>query len=259
MRERSTISRRALFAGAAAVPVAAVIPPAAAPTEADAELIATCAAFDALERRILAFYSDGATPIEDDDERDEAIDPLSGQQEKLLDPICAMRAVSLRGMRARAATLVLNAPHVLEPSHHWESRLCAAVLRDLLGTVPLDGGPATIPGAGIDTGKANPDAELIRICDRHIANHYAYNTYGGMAKDFNTDPLWIAYIETSEAVEEAEPQTISGVIALARVAKVEATQPDGEELWDSGTVCDITSKIVDALVRIGGAEHAPSG
>ena len=126
----------------------------------------------------------------------------------------------------------------------------------------LFAGAAAAPVAAVIPPTAAPteaDAELIRTCDRHIANHCAYNTYGGMPEDCESDPLWNAYIETVEALEEAEPLSIGGVIALARVAKVEATQPDGEELWDNGTECVLASKIVDALVRIGGAEHAPAG
>jgi hypothetical protein len=109
----------------------------------DAGLIATCRAFDAIERRVKAYHGDpcgdGAAPIDDDEERDRVIAPLLAQQKRLLVPILSGRATTFEGVVARAHTLVLWAPDLAEDGEDYaylEHQMLAALLRDLLALAP---------------------------------------------------------------------------------------------------------------------------
>ncbi len=75
---------------------------------------------------------------------------------------------------------------------------------------------------------ANPDAELITTCAQHIISMKAYCDGSDMA-DFDNDPLWLAYEATRDAISEAEPKTMAGLLAIARAAKAESANPDGSE------------------------------
>lgn len=113
--------------------------PASAPDLDNATLLAACAAFGALERERLALF-EGPGRIEDDDERDEAIGPIWARQVPLLEQICARRATTLAGHRARAAAywlwdggeLAWRARAAGEGS--LDDRLLAALVADLAGT-----------------------------------------------------------------------------------------------------------------------------
>ena len=74
----------------------------------------------------------------------------------------------------------------------------------------------------------HPDAELIAVCAEHVINHATYNLDGGR-RELDGDPLWAAYERTRDAITEAVPRTLDGMLAKARAAKAEATQPDGTE------------------------------
>ena len=133
-------SRRDILAhaaGMAAVAGAALATrPASAASPADAELIELCGRFDALERGIGALHSSGSAPITDDDERAAAAAPMEARQDALLGRLCAMRAVTLAGLAARADTLALWADLDRAESCEgdcWDDRMLAALLRDLRG------------------------------------------------------------------------------------------------------------------------------
>ena len=105
-----------------------LVPVAAAPNP-DAELLAVCAEFDALEHRRNAAF-------DDDNLTDEAHDALREEQAPLVDQMCALQAVTPEGMRARARSLVLYDPEVVERRIvYTDDRLVAAVLRDLIGEI----------------------------------------------------------------------------------------------------------------------------
>lgn len=89
------------------------------------------------------------------------------------------------------------------------------------GLLYTKGDAATLPAD-------HPDAALIRICAEHIVNYHAYNDHGGPMEP-EDDPLWLAYDRTLEAIIAAKPQTLAGMVAKAQVAKVEATDPEGDE------------------------------
>jgi hypothetical protein len=124
------LSTAALFAGIATTASASTKP------SPDAELLEACAEFDALEHRINDLYSKGATPIEDDNERNKAIQPFTRRQSELIDRICT-RATTREGLLARARSLTIWAPDLLKnhtPHACWDNRMVATLLRDLLGS-----------------------------------------------------------------------------------------------------------------------------
>lgn len=109
-----------------------------APADLDAQLIAACLAFDALERCVDAF-NDPADPayIENDDVRDRAAVPIEAEQAPLMERICLLRATTPQGKRARARSFLLwhkaidPAVDAAAPHRPWNDRLVAAMLRDL--------------------------------------------------------------------------------------------------------------------------------
>ena len=101
-------------------------PPPAAP-DPDAELLAVCAEFDAVEHRRNAMF-------DDDTLTDEANASIRDEQEPLVDRLCDLQAMTIEGMRARARSLVLYDDAVMERrTVYTNDRLVAAVLRDLIG------------------------------------------------------------------------------------------------------------------------------
>ena len=65
------------------------------------------------------------------------------------------------------------------------------------------------------------DADLIRICREHPAVVKAAS-----GTDDN-DPTWDAYDASRNAITDAKPQTLAGVIAKARIAGRGAQRRDG--------------------------------
>jgi hypothetical protein len=98
---------------------------------------------------------------------------------------------------------------------------------------------------------ANPDADLIRTCAEHIANHKAYNTDGGYL-DVEDDPLWAHYRRTHDLIDAAEPQTLAGIQAIARAAKAEGSHSADGEVPDDGTAIAWSWKLVGAVLRLNG-------
>ncbi len=121
----------------------------------------------------------------------------------------------------------------------------------LQSLVAVSASSALLPTAAA----AHPDAVLIRICAEHIVNLHAYNAApGGGLSDFESDPLWIAYIATHDAIDAARPQTLDGVIAKARAAKAEG---DASPAWadrcpESGPAVSFSWDVVGDLLRLGG-------
>ena len=99
--------------------------------------------------------------------------------------------------------------------------------RLLVGTISAATAVASVPAAIAAT---NPDAELIRTCDGHAALMDAVNNEPGHMDDGS--PVWRAYTQSRHAISEAEPKTLEGMMAKARVAKAQARQPDGgDDPW----------------------------
>jgi len=104
------------------------------PDEPDAELIAACAAFDVLERQYRAIVSDAAAGSLEDLAADAERARLVEAQRPLVAIMVDRRAVTREGQVARAMSLILWAPELMEegPGDTVEC-LTYAVLRDLIG------------------------------------------------------------------------------------------------------------------------------
>jgi hypothetical protein len=96
------------------------------------------------------------------------------------------------------------------------------------------------------------DAELIRICDEHIANHQAYNARAGEVP-LEEDPRLTAYERTLYAICDSEPKTLAGIVAKARAAQVEAIDPEGYEVPEDEV--PIIWAIVKDILRLGNEPH----
>ena len=100
----------------------------------------------------------------------------------------------------------------------------------------------------------DPDADLIRICAEHIVNWDAYNRYGGHLEPA-VDPLWLAYERTLDFISEARPETLAGLAAKARAAKIEALIDERgtkEDLEFTGMHGQWAWDLVNDLVRLQG-------
>lgn len=114
--------------------------PSASTPSPDAELLATCAAFDAAEHHRHATFDDGTLT-------DEANATLRAEQDRRVERICTLRALTPLGWQARARSLVLFDEEVLERRLvHASDRMMAAILRDL-----VEDGPA-LPGCLLHVG-----------------------------------------------------------------------------------------------------------
>jgi len=102
--------------------------------------------------------------------------------------------------------------------------------------------PAAEPHAGAD-------AELIALCAQHIVNMDAYNRDGGHL-ELEDDPLWHAYVQTRDAIDAAEPQTIEGILAKVRAAKAEAGEPDGSQDFENGPAGRWSWDVANDLIRL---------
>ncbi len=122
-------SLRGLLGSAAALLVTA--PTAPVHPHPDAELLAACAAFD---KRVRACFDicrlrDGTGDAE--------LDRLSDAEDPLVKRMCELRAITKEGTAARARSLVLWAPWVIdEESSYTDQTLLRAIIRDLASQVP---------------------------------------------------------------------------------------------------------------------------
>lgn len=110
---------------------------------------------------------------------------------------------------------------------------------------------------------ANPDAALIRLCDQHLANCRAYELQSD-GRDCCADPLWHVVEGTQEALRDARPVTMAGVLALARLARATAGNEPGfsptaalHEIAGAlpGYVVELAWQALDALLLL--HEEAP--
>ena len=100
----------------------------------------------------------------------------------------------------------------------------SALPLDLAAADPVDRRDPGRPGS-------SPDAVLIDLCEAHPALIEALNSDDRDCDDSN--PHWLAYEASRDAIGEAKPQTLAGLRAKALVAKLEARNPDGSETPES--------------------------
>lgn len=85
--------------------------------------------------------------------------------------------------------------------------------------LPVFGRPALVDEA-FTSHIPGPDADLIRLCDQHLGYMAAVKENPDEEED---GPAWRAYERNRDAISAAKPQTLAGMIAKARAAKLEAT------------------------------------
>ena len=128
----------ALCGGAFGAAVVLPDPSEAFPTPAspDADLLAACAAFDVLERAYRA-TDFGCTPYTPEDLANDAErDRISAAQWPLIERMTELRATTRAGQVARARSLALWRPELLESGPGDISEcLTSAIVRDLVGEV----------------------------------------------------------------------------------------------------------------------------
>ena len=268
----SVTGRRAalgLFGAAllAAAPVRAAANPGAfaplpvAPSP-DAELIRLCDAFNALEAKIQAAYSDGPEGIEDDNARDDFLEPIRAAQDDLLCQIEAIRATTMQGVMARAAMFAGWADDILADwaeSHSYDERMLLALVRD---AAALSGPPGAAWPASAEPGVCAPgpvaarrDAELIRLCDAYNALETrivaVWRRWPPLIED---DSERAAFLEPLHEERDACLRHIKKVIratdgqgALARAAMFAACADDALTDWTGSGACN--SRMLLTLVR----------
>ena len=119
------------------------LPSSSAPSP-DAQLLAVCAAFDAAEHDRDAMFDDGTLT-------DEANATIRAAQDRRVERICTLRAITPQGLQARARSLLLFDDGFLERRLvHAPDRMMAAILRDLVedGSVGPGSSCPAVYGAG---------------------------------------------------------------------------------------------------------------
>jgi len=123
--------------------------------------------------------------------------------------------------------------------------------RALLGAGAAAAFAAVIAPAAAEGG---PDTSLIALCAEHVANMTAYNHGDGPDMEFDDDPLWLAYSRTRDAITDAKPHTLAGMLAKARAAKAEAMDRDGSVRPEGSMGSDWAWDLMNDLLRLHGAQ-----
>jgi hypothetical protein len=237
-----------LALGAAATAVGAVAAP---PAGGDAALLALHveqhAAYAALRGAVdaynqaerLMFQEPGNPPLTAAAAAaNDAVDDASEAEEAVKLAMADLPAMTMAGLMVKALVL---ADDVNEGATAAGYAIAASVREDAarLGLLPV---MAAEPAPA-------PDADLIRLCAQHAANAAAFT-----ASDADDGPLWNAYAASRDAIHDAKPQTLAGMVAKARAAKAEATTLDGEERPEHGPAETWAWDLVNDLVRLHGGE-----
>lgn len=220
-------------AGAAMAPAAA----AAAPDGADAALIGLCAEF----RRARATRDAVPSNLQD------AYNGALAECWRISNQIESMPAHTEAGRAAKAgAALAVIEDCIGLDDDAASIRFAVTTLRDVAGIQ-----------APTLAGTAHPDAELIRVCEQHVANLEAYLASDEGDRlfedrlDAHSGPLCQAYHQTIDFISDAKPKTLAGILAKARVAKREAWGgPDGEESFGGTVAENWAPDIVNDLLRL---------
>jgi hypothetical protein len=226
---------------------------AAWPAHPDAVVLATCEQFMAIERSLIAAYDDRDAAIEaiPKAERiayehavDALLDPIREKRAVIIFALHDLRATTLEGVIAKAGAFALWDSGEMQRSAGEgdnDSMMNWGVFRDLLALKVEQDAPRKQA--------ADPDADLIELCERHRIDRDAVNADEGDMDD--DDPVWRAYVRTRDAISDARPQTMVGVLAKARAAKASARMPNGSESVD-GMAHEWAWEVVGDLVRLHG-------
>ncbi len=116
------------------------------------------------------------------------------------------------------------------------------------GAVAAAAAPATTQAAPM-----NPDAELIRLCEQHLAARNAINASSADLDDPEDAPLWAIYDETALLISNMRPVSLAGLQAKARILIAEATHPDGDLVPEDGIPAYWGWEIANDLLAMGRA------
>jgi hypothetical protein len=253
-----SLTRRLLLGTAPAAAAVASVRAAGAAPHPDAELIHLCDQVVILRSRFLQLYCGPDSPDDPDGHPmiGPQIDALSDRQDAIEQRLANMRPVMLEGARAMArAALACNPERDRDYNLIVDSSATGITISALEWLAPEHAVWFATPPAVRDFANppalppANPDAELIRICDGHAALIDAVNADPADMDD--SSPLWRAYTQSRHAISEAQPQTLAGMMAKARAAKVEARTPNGEEMIHGTDAEEWAMDLVNDLLRIG--------
>ncbi len=110
-----------------------------------------------------------------------------------------------------------------------------------------NGAPRGIVPPALAAADPNPDAELIRVCAEHRA---AFRAVNNSPVECDEDPMWPTYERAYDTIGQVGARTLDGLIAKARSAMTEATQPDGDVDRETGAVPEWAWSIVSDLLRL---------
>lgn len=126
------MNRRATLATLAAGTAAALVSPLTAHAgNADARLIALCDRFTNLEHQKRAIYAAAPDTLAGDEKAAMAISPIHKEQDKILDLIVDMRAVSIEGLSARLRMIMAYEPQCIESPSDWDEYMVGSLLTDM--------------------------------------------------------------------------------------------------------------------------------
>lgn len=104
----------------------------------DADLLAACAAFDALERAYIAVPGDFWPDTPEERASEAERERISAAQDPLVERMCELRAFTREGQAARARSLALWDAELMKPgpgdTGTW---LTAAIVRDLISDAAI--------------------------------------------------------------------------------------------------------------------------
>ncbi|MBR0660221.1 hypothetical protein [Neoroseomonas oryzicola] len=99
------------------------------------------------------------------------------------------------------------------------------------------------------------DAAMIALCAEYRAVLDRYDAGEGP----DGKGLWDDVMRLRNRLEEWEPQTIEGVVALARIAMHEAQQPDGSENFGDSFTGAWPELVVRGVLRVAGRAQMGRG
>jgi hypothetical protein len=206
------------------------------PSPADAELLAVCAQFEALEHRMRAIGNNPGSLT--DQEAEAQVRALDTGLNPLLDRLGELKAATASGIHARAHLLAVH-----NPNNDYSFDYPDSVAGRLLRYLRRDAMALPLVADSVD-------ADLIRLCDQHIVDMDTFNQHKGATRAH--EKLGRAYDRSLDAISQATPRTIAGIVAKARAAKHQATGPNGDGETGGSIAEQWALQIVNDLVRVGG-------
>ncbi|MEE3502547.1 hypothetical protein [Acidiphilium acidophilum] len=100
-------------------------------SNADARLIALCNRFTDLEHQKRAIYAAAPDSVAGDAHAAMAISPLHQEQDKILDLIVDIKAVTIEGLSARLRMIMVFGPQCIESPSNWDDYMVGSLLTDM--------------------------------------------------------------------------------------------------------------------------------